>query len=157
MELVIQTQRPRRSCPSRVLAAGWCRIGIHCCGDPYWPFLECHVCSGLQQSSHLKGEVAHVTDRRSKFTNTHACRVHSWGNSVDVLDCLYVSYLQKLVHKLTPLHYLYFLGKYLKNLKVTDAMQVHHSIFDSHPWFHNNVLFTQGDYIIWRSTGLHSE
>ena len=157
MELVLQTRRPRRSCPSRVLAAGWCRTGIHCCGDPYWPFLGCHVWNGTQQSSHLKGEVAHVTDRRSIFTNINACRVRSCGNTVDVLDCLYVSYLQKLVHRLTPLHYLYFLEKYLKNWKMTETMQVHHSIFDSHPRFHNSVLITQGDFTIWRSTGCHSK
>lgn len=36
-------------------------------------------------------------------------------NNVDVLKCLDVFYLQKLVHRSTPPHYLSFLEKYLKN------------------------------------------
>lgn len=51
-----QTQRRRKSCPSRVLVEGWYRTEIRCCEDPCWPSQESPFCCGARRSSHLAQE-----------------------------------------------------------------------------------------------------
>lgn len=100
VKLLIQTQKRHRSCPSRRSAAGWCRTGSHCCGGPYWPFLEFPAWCEKQQSSRLKMDICFPL--RSGITYLRNVHAICW-------------YLQKLDRRWTLLHHLSSLEKYLSN------------------------------------------
>lgn len=70
------------------------------------------VCDTAKLSSKIKGERTHVTDIISKSTFS------SHNKTVDALDCLYILYLETLLHRLILHHCLFFLAKYLLNSKI---------------------------------------